>query len=177
MLPGRSCFNYNSAHQHHSILYYYCSFSIHSFAWSLLWLFPSSYFWVCLFCSSSSQERDKLSSKTSKCNFLGYNSAHKRYRCYDPITKRLRIVRHVSFFEKVLTIIFFQREFSFFDTSTSAESSTQHVPIYTRSPPTYTLSVTNSSTHWVFFLSYEWYCYWYAAYACSNFTRWSAFSS
>ena len=34
--------------------------------------------------------------------------------------------------------------------------------------------LTNSSTHWVFFLIYEWYYYWYAAYACSNFIGWSA---
>src|SRR4051812_31135541 len=46
-------------------------------------------------------EKNKLSSKTSRCIFVGYSSAHKGYRCYDPITKRLRIDKHVSFLENV----------------------------------------------------------------------------
>src|SRR3954462_2282312 len=43
----------------------------------------------------------KLSSKTNRCIFVGYSSAHKGYRCYDPITKRLRIAKYVSFLENV----------------------------------------------------------------------------
>src|SRR4051812_18720968 len=46
-------------------------------------------------------EKDKLSSKTYRCIFVGYSSSHKGYRCYDPITKRLRIAKHVSFLENV----------------------------------------------------------------------------
>src|SRR4051812_28824922 len=39
--------------------------------------------------------------KTSRCIFVGYSPAHKGYRCYDPVTRRLRIAKHVSFFENV----------------------------------------------------------------------------
>src|SRR3954466_104128 len=46
-------------------------------------------------------EKDKLSAKTSRCIFVGYSPAHKGYRCYDPVTRRLRIAKHVSFFENV----------------------------------------------------------------------------
>src|SRR5438270_6556877 len=46
-------------------------------------------------------EKDKLSAKTSRCVFVGYSSAHKGYRCYDPVTRRLRIAKHVSFFENI----------------------------------------------------------------------------
>ena len=46
----------------------------HSFDYSLFRTFEC----VC-FVLLSSQERDKLSSKISKCIFVGYNSAHKRY--------------------------------------------------------------------------------------------------
>src|SRR3954468_20295367 len=49
----------------------------------------------------STHEKDKLSSKSCKCIFVGYSPIHKGYRCYDPITKRLRIAKHVSFLENL----------------------------------------------------------------------------
>src|SRR4051812_19678316 len=46
-------------------------------------------------------EKDKLSSKSCRCIFVGYSPTHKGYRCYDPVTKRLRIAKHVSFLENL----------------------------------------------------------------------------
>jgi hypothetical protein len=44
-------------------------------------------------------ERTKLEPHSRLCCFLGYGIEHKGYRCYDPISKRLRISRHVTFWE------------------------------------------------------------------------------
>jgi hypothetical protein len=44
-------------------------------------------------------ERTKLEPRSRLCCFLNYNIEHKGYRCYDPIAKRLRISRHVTFWE------------------------------------------------------------------------------
>ena len=116
----------------------------HSFNYSLLRTFDC----VC-FIFFPSYERDKLSFKTSKCIFLGYNSAHKENRCYDPTTKWLGIARHVSFFKNVP---YYQSshvpDLSFFDTTTT-QTSTHLVPTYTPSLPTFTssslISLTESS--------------------------------
>ena len=54
---------------------------------------------MCLFCSSSNHERNKLQSHSRLCCFLGYGIGQKGYRCYDPISKRLRVSRHVVFWE------------------------------------------------------------------------------
>ena len=42
-------------------------------------------------------ERNKLQSCSYLCCFLGYGIGQKGYRCYDPISKRLRVSRHVVF--------------------------------------------------------------------------------
>ena len=42
-------------------------------------------------------ERNKLQSRSRLCCFLGYVIGQKCYRCYDPISKRLRVSRHVVF--------------------------------------------------------------------------------
>ncbi|GFZ05457.1 hypothetical protein Acr_17g0010290 [Actinidia rufa] len=46
-------------------------------------------------------ERNKLEPRSRLCCFLGYGIEHKGYHCYDPISKRLRISRHVEFWENV----------------------------------------------------------------------------
>ena len=42
-------------------------------------------------------ERTKLEPRSRLCYFVGYGIQHKGYRCYDPISRRLRISRHVMF--------------------------------------------------------------------------------
>ena len=42
-------------------------------------------------------ERNKLQSRSRLCCFLGYGIGQKGYRCYDPISKRLCVSRHVVF--------------------------------------------------------------------------------
>ena len=44
-------------------------------------------------------ERNKLQSRSRLCCFLEYGIGQKGYRCYDPISKRLRVSRHVVFWE------------------------------------------------------------------------------
>ena len=44
-------------------------------------------------------ERNKLQSCSRLCCFLGYGIGQKGYRCYDPISKRLRVSWHVVFWE------------------------------------------------------------------------------
>ncbi|CAL1402230.1 unnamed protein product [Linum trigynum] len=48
------------------------------------------------------KDRSKLSSKTSRCVFLGYSDIHKGYLCYDPSVQRLRISCDVVFFERLM---------------------------------------------------------------------------
>jgi hypothetical protein len=42
-------------------------------------------------------EHTKLEPRARLCCFLGYGTEHKGYRCWDPISNRLRISRHVTF--------------------------------------------------------------------------------
>ena len=44
-------------------------------------------------------ERNKLQSRSCLCCLLDYGIGKKGYRCYDPIRKRLRVSRHVVFWE------------------------------------------------------------------------------
>jgi hypothetical protein len=44
-------------------------------------------------------ERTKLQPRSQLCCFLGYGLEEKGYWCYDPVAKRLRVSRHVIFWE------------------------------------------------------------------------------
>ncbi|KAL4028792.1 hypothetical protein IC575_012003 [Cucumis melo] len=46
-----------------------------------------------------SHEHTKLEPRARLCCFLGYGTEHKGFRCWDPISQRLRISRHVTFWE------------------------------------------------------------------------------
>uniref|UniRef100_A0A2N9FLT4 Integrase catalytic domain-containing protein n=1 Tax=Fagus sylvatica TaxID=28930 RepID=A0A2N9FLT4_FAGSY len=44
-------------------------------------------------------ERTKLQPRSQLCCFLGYGLEENEHRCYDPVAKRLRVSRHVVFWE------------------------------------------------------------------------------
>ena len=44
-------------------------------------------------------ERTKFSPRSAMCVLLSYSPEHKGYHCYDPVSRRLRISRHVTFLE------------------------------------------------------------------------------
>jgi len=46
-------------------------------------------------------ERSKLSSRSAICVFVGYGECKKGYRCFDPITRKLYVSRHVVFLEHI----------------------------------------------------------------------------
>ena len=46
-------------------------------------------------------ERSKFSSRSTICVFLGYDKGKKRYHCFDPITQKLYVSRHVVFLEHI----------------------------------------------------------------------------
>uniref|UniRef100_A0A2N9FDF9 Integrase catalytic domain-containing protein n=1 Tax=Fagus sylvatica TaxID=28930 RepID=A0A2N9FDF9_FAGSY len=64
-------------------------------------------------------EHNKLEPRSHLCCFLGYGETQKGYRCYDPIAHRLRISRHVVFWEHHLFIEVSQFRPSFFLSSLS----------------------------------------------------------
>jgi hypothetical protein len=48
-------------------------------------------------CYVYKNKQDKLDYTSIKAIFLGYSSQKKGYKCYDPINKKLYILRHVTF--------------------------------------------------------------------------------
>jgi len=48
-------------------------------------------------------EYTKLEPRARLCCFLGYGTEHKGYRCLDPIYQRIRISRHVVFWEHIMS--------------------------------------------------------------------------
>ena len=61
-------------------------------------------------------ERSKLSSKSAICVFLGYGAGQKGYRCFDPISQKLYVSRHVVFLEHI----------PYFSIPTSAHNMTKY---------------------------------------------------
>ena len=51
------------------------------------------------FVSLPPHERTKLQPRTRLCCFFGYGVSQKGFRCYDPISHRLRVSRYVEFWE------------------------------------------------------------------------------
>ena len=51
------------------------------------------------FVSLPPHERTKLQPRTRLCCFLGYGVSQKGFRCYDPISHRLRVSCHIEFWE------------------------------------------------------------------------------
>jgi hypothetical protein len=47
-------------------------------------------------------EYTKLEPRARLCCFLGYGTEHKGYRCWDPISQRIRTSRHVVFWEHIM---------------------------------------------------------------------------
>ncbi|KAE8649813.1 hypothetical protein Csa_012717 [Cucumis sativus] len=66
-----------------------------------------SYFNLKIFCCACfvllhPHEHTKLEPRARLCCFLGYGTEHKGFRCWDLISQRLRISRHVTFWEHPL---------------------------------------------------------------------------
>ncbi|KAJ9564443.1 hypothetical protein OSB04_000409 [Centaurea solstitialis] len=81
--------------------------------------------WGCAcFVQLQPHEHTKLQPRSRLCLFLGYGIEHKGYRCWDPISNRLRISRNVTFWEHVP---FYTMPNSHFETPTSI------VPFFTDS--------------------------------------------
>jgi hypothetical protein len=88
-------------------------------------------------------ERTKLEPRSRLCCFLGYGLTQKGYRCYDPISKRLRVSRHVEFWEHKM----------FTNQSSSLPSSSSYSPVFTDPSLPYSLNLLQKTqTHWTTFL-------------------------
>jgi hypothetical protein len=71
-------------------------------SYELLYSSPPDYQSFCIFgCVCfvllPPHESTKLEPRSHLCCFLGYDIEHKGYCCYDPISKWLRILQHVTF--------------------------------------------------------------------------------
>ena len=77
---------------------------INLFSYERLYGIPPNYnslrvFGCACFVLLQPHERTKLEPRARLCCFLGYGIEHKGYRCWDPISKSLRVSRHVIFWE------------------------------------------------------------------------------
>ncbi|KAA0049720.1 Retrovirus-related Pol polyprotein from transposon TNT 1-94 [Cucumis melo var. makuwa] len=68
---------------------------------------PPNYSNLKVFCCASfvllhPHEHTKLEPRACLCCFLGYDTEHKGFRCWDPLSNRLRISRHVTFWEHTM---------------------------------------------------------------------------
>ena len=109
-----------------------------------------------------SHEYSKLEPRARLCCFLGYSTEHKGYRCWDPISQRIRVSRHVIFWEHHMfsslssfhsipstTTPFFTNPFndvfSCEDTGQSCESTA--VPNTSTSPDNFVSNMDPATTH------------------------------
>jgi hypothetical protein len=75
-------------------------------------------------------EHSKLEPRSRLCCFLGYGIEHKGYRCWDPISQRLRISRHVVFWEHTM----FNSLSKFTTRSTPSFFTNPSLPLFPISP-------------------------------------------
>ena len=59
---------------------------------------PLHVFGSTMFVHTHGPKRNKFDPKALKCVFLGYSSTQKGYKCYDPISQKLYVSLHVTFF-------------------------------------------------------------------------------
>ncbi|XP_065627419.1 uncharacterized protein LOC136066661 [Quercus suber] len=79
-------------------------------------------------------EHNKLEPRSRLCCFLGYGETQKGYRCYDPVSHRLRVSRNVVFWEHRLVV-----ELSHFRSSLTNSSVLEIFPDESPIPSTDTL--------------------------------------
>ena len=65
-------------------------------------------------------KRTKLEPRARLCCFLGYGIQEKGYRCWDPVSNRLQVSRHVVY-----------REHKIFSTLSTLQISTSESPSFT----------------------------------------------
>uniref|UniRef100_A0A2N9IL03 Reverse transcriptase Ty1/copia-type domain-containing protein n=1 Tax=Fagus sylvatica TaxID=28930 RepID=A0A2N9IL03_FAGSY len=87
-------------------------------------------------------EHNKLEPRSRLCCFLGYDETQKGYRCYDPIAHRLRISRHVVFWEHRLFTEVSQFRPSFFLSSLSDLFPEVSIPSPELPPPSSEVSTS-----------------------------------
>ncbi|WKA04854.1 hypothetical protein VitviT2T_022853 [Vitis vinifera] len=80
-----------------------------------------------------SHEHNKLEPRSRLCCFLGYGETQKGYRCYDPVSHRLRVSRNVVFWEHRLFV-----ELSHFRSSLTNSSVLEIFPYESLVPSTNT---------------------------------------
>ncbi|KAD3337848.1 hypothetical protein E3N88_33369 [Mikania micrantha] len=81
-----------------------------------------------------SYNSNKMDFRSTPCTFLGYDTSHHGYRCFDHSSDRLYIARHVRFHETT---------FPFSPTPTSPSSSSPPSDTYISSYPTDSLPIPN----------------------------------
>ena len=71
---------------------------LNSLSWKTTVWFTSKSFWVCVFCSNSQKNHDKLDPQAIQCVFLGYSRTQKGYHCWNHVSKNYVIYTDVTFY-------------------------------------------------------------------------------